>query len=193
MGNGDPVLTTTRPSGLSRVLQAPILIRGHAWREPGARFSETRVFRAGTSETLGPVTVHGAARAVFSAACEGDSPIFAAATVDHWAKTPFVPRKLGQSPCERLPMAWTVTCRLARTFPMTPQSLVPLRLRALSSLPGYSEHREGAGFGLLLRLRPCNACTQSRGQERGGQGERSKIQGGSVVTHGSTPWVTVHE
>jgi len=49
------------------------------------------------------VTVHGAARTVFSAPCEGDSLIFAAETVDHWAKTPFVPRKLGQSPCERLP------------------------------------------------------------------------------------------
>ncbi len=33
---------------------------------------------------------------------EADSPIFAAETVNHWAKTPFVPRKLGQSPRERL-------------------------------------------------------------------------------------------
>ncbi len=49
------------------------------------------------------VTVHGAAQAVFAAVCEGDSPIFAAETVDHWERTPFVPRKLGQSPCERLP------------------------------------------------------------------------------------------
>jgi hypothetical protein len=48
------------------------------------------------------VTVHGVARAVFSAPREGDSPIFAAETVDHWARTPYVPRKLGQSPRERL-------------------------------------------------------------------------------------------
>ncbi len=50
------------------------------------------------------VTVHGAARAVFSAVYEGDSPIFPAETVDYWAKTPLVPRKLGQSPRERLPL-----------------------------------------------------------------------------------------
>ncbi len=49
------------------------------------------------------VPVHGAARAVFSAPWEGDGPIFGAETVDHSAKTPFVPRKLGESPCERLP------------------------------------------------------------------------------------------
>jgi len=49
------------------------------------------------------VTVHGATQAVFSAPCEGDSPIFAAETVDDWARTAFVPRKLGQSPRERLP------------------------------------------------------------------------------------------
>jgi hypothetical protein len=38
------------------------------------------------------------AQAVFSAACEGDSPIFAAGTVDPLGIFPFVPRKLGQSP-----------------------------------------------------------------------------------------------
>ncbi len=50
----------------------------------------------------GEVTVYGAAQAVFSAPCEGDGPIFAAETEDHWAQTPFVARKLGQSPRERL-------------------------------------------------------------------------------------------
>ncbi len=50
------------------------------------------------SRPLPLVTVHGAARAVVSAVYEGDSPIFAAETVDDWARTPFVPRKLGQSP-----------------------------------------------------------------------------------------------
>ncbi len=37
---------------------------------------------------------------------EGDSPIFAAETVDYWAKTPFVPRKLGQSPVNGYPRSW---------------------------------------------------------------------------------------
>ena len=37
-----------------------------------------------------------------TAPCEGDSPIFAAEPEDPWAKRPFVPRKLGQSPWERL-------------------------------------------------------------------------------------------
>jgi len=38
------------------------------------------------------------AQAVFSAACEGDSPIFAAGAVDPLGIVPCVPRKLGQSP-----------------------------------------------------------------------------------------------
>ncbi len=53
------------------------------------------------------VTVYGAAQAVCSAPCEGDSPIFAAETKDHWAQPPFVPRKLGQSPRERLQAMFT--------------------------------------------------------------------------------------
>ncbi len=61
-----------------------------------------RVGAAGFAEVPFPVTVHGAARAGFSATPEGDSPIFAAETVDDGATTPFVPRKSGQSPRVRL-------------------------------------------------------------------------------------------
>ncbi len=64
---------------------------------PGVRGEATGFFRVEKQ-----VAVHGAARAVFAAPCEGDSPIFAAETVDGWASTPLVPRKLGQSPRERL-------------------------------------------------------------------------------------------
>jgi len=74
------------------------------------------------------VTVHGAAQAVFSAPCEGDSPIFAAETVDHWAKTPFEPRKLGQSPCERVPLR---ICRRRWPFSTGRAALTVFGLAAL--------------------------------------------------------------
>ena len=49
---------------------------------------------AGDAKDAAAVTIHGAARAVFSAPREGDSRIFAAEAVDHWAIAHFEPRKL---------------------------------------------------------------------------------------------------
>ncbi len=47
------------------------------------------------------VTIHEAARTVLSASCEGDSPIFAAETMDHWAKNALVAAKNATVPCKR--------------------------------------------------------------------------------------------
>ncbi len=95
------VLSLDLPEGLN---YSDVLVRAHRELASVAESVAGGLLGGGAgSEPPAEVTVHGAAQAVSSAPWEGDSPIFAAATVDHWAKTPLVPRKLGQSTCERLP------------------------------------------------------------------------------------------
>ena len=126
---------------------------------------------AGHAADAEQVTVHGAAQAVLSAAWEGDSPIFAAETVGRWARPPVVPRKLGQSPCERLrtgvPAAsgsgWRFSCKTLRCRRLLASDVVETTFRH-----GMNRQERPSGERFPVRSGPAKSPLRPFPAGRGG-------------------------
>ena len=118
-------------------------LKGHDSSAPVLAVSARTPRGFAPSGRAGRVSVHGSvAQAVFSAACERDSPIFAAGPVDPLGIFPGVPRKLGPSPvngyagrlCEKNPFSYPYPCRASRPVAPLPVKPGPATMRVLVGL-----------------------------------------------------------